>query len=76
MSAGENQDFIRVVKEAPRRSTMPPTAVAEPSLPAARRTAYSANPRICKHQFGAGEAFCRYCVTTNPDIRMSFHDLG
>lgn len=70
-----NEDFIRVVKEAPRRSTMPKTTVAEPALPAARRTAYSANPRICKHQFAGNRAFCPYCATTNPNLRMSFHDL-
>jgi hypothetical protein len=62
-------------REPPRQSHMPRTIVQENSAPA-RRTVYSKDPRVCKHQFGSGEAFCRYCATTNPNVRMSFDELG
>jgi len=33
----------------------------------ARRTVYSRDPRICKHQFANGRKVCPYCATTNPE---------
>lgn len=72
MQASENSE-----RERPRGSFMPETKVREPRV-VARRTVYSKDPRVCKHQFGGSglEPFCRYCATTNPNIRMSFDELA
>jgi hypothetical protein len=41
-----------------------------------RRTVYSKDPRVCKHQFAGNRPFCPYCATTNPNLRMSFNEIG
>ena len=72
MRTGENE------RELPRASFMPENKeVPNTYEQAARRTVYSKNPRLCKHQFGNGsEPFCRYCATTNPNMRMSTNELS
>jgi hypothetical protein len=61
----EHRTMVEEVK--PGHYTQPDDPTWEPHDPKPR-TAYSRDPKLCKHQFAGGRSYCPYCGLTNPTL--------